>query len=114
MSKFKVEIVETYRRYVEVEAQDEDAAWDDITNKIEEGLIDLPHDEEDYKYDRELFVSEICNEKIKEYSEKELYKEYGYLMDQEHGADLELLIDIMKCNGINVERKNGKFYVLNK
>ena len=114
MSKFKVEIVETYRRYVEVEAQDEDAAGDDITNKIEEGLIDLPRDGEDYKYDRELFVSEICNEKIKEYSEKELYKEYGYLMDQEHGADLELLIDIMKCNGINVERKNGKFYVLNK
>ena len=35
-------------------------------------------------------------------------------MDQEHGTDLELLIDIMKCNGINVERKNGKFYVLNK
>lgn len=59
MSKYKVEIVETYRRYVEVEAQDEDTAWDEITNKIEEGIIDLPRDGEDYKYDRELFVSEV-------------------------------------------------------
>ena len=59
MPKFKVKIVETYRRYVEVEAQDEDAAWDDITNQIEEGLIDLPRDQDDYQYDRELFVSEI-------------------------------------------------------
>lgn len=59
MSKYKVEIVETYRRYVEVEAQDEEAAWDEITNKVEEGIIDLPRDGEDYKYDRELFVSEV-------------------------------------------------------
>ena len=59
MPKYKVEIVETYRRYVEVEAQDEDTAWDEITNKIEEGIIDLPRDGEDYKYDRELFVSEV-------------------------------------------------------
>ena len=59
MPKFKVKIVETYRRYVEVEADDEDAAWDDITNQIEEGLIDLPRDQDDYQYDRELFVSEV-------------------------------------------------------
>ena len=59
MSKFRVEIVETYRRYVEVEAQDEDAAYQEIDNKINEGEIDLLCDGEDYKYDRELFVSEI-------------------------------------------------------
>ena len=59
MSKFKVEIVETYRRYVEVEAEDEDAAYQDIDDKVEEGEIDLPYDGEDYKYDRELFVSEV-------------------------------------------------------
>ena len=59
MSKYKVEIVETYRRYVEVEAQDEEAAWDEITNKVEEGIIDLPCDGEDYKYDRDLFVTEV-------------------------------------------------------
>lgn len=57
--KYKVEIVETYRRYVEVEAQDEDAAYQEIDNKINEGEIDLPCDGENYKYDRELFVSEI-------------------------------------------------------
>lgn len=59
MPKFKVEIVETYRRYVEIEAQDEDAAYQEIDNKINEGKIDLPCDGEDYKYDRELFVSEV-------------------------------------------------------
>ena len=62
MSKFKVEIVETYRRYVEVEAQDEDVAYHDVNNKIAEGIINLPCDGEDYKYDRELFVSEVKEE----------------------------------------------------
>ena len=73
MLKFKVEIVETYRRYVEVEADDEDAAWDDITNQIEEGLIDLPRDQDDYQYDRELFVSEVKVENQLNISEEELY-----------------------------------------
>ena len=59
MQKFRVEIVETYRRYIEVEAQDEDTAYQEINDKIEEGEIDLPRDGEDYKYDRELFVSEV-------------------------------------------------------
>lgn len=62
MSKFKVEIVEKYRRHVEVEAEDEDAAYWDIDDKINEGEIDLPCDREDYKYDRELFVSEVKEE----------------------------------------------------
>ena len=73
MLKFKVEIVETYRRYVEVEAEDEDAVWDDITNQIEKGIIDLPCDGEDYKYDRELFVSEVKVENQLNISEEELY-----------------------------------------
>ena len=47
MQKFKVEIVETYRRHVEVEAEDEDAAYQDIDDKISEGTIDLPCDGED-------------------------------------------------------------------
>lgn len=59
MPKFRVEIVETYRRYVKVNAQDEDTAYYEIDNKINEGEIDLPCDGEDYKYDRELFVSEV-------------------------------------------------------
>lgn len=41
MPKFKVEIVETYRRYVEVEAEDADAAYQDIDDKIAEGEIDI-------------------------------------------------------------------------
>lgn len=54
--------METYRRYVEVEAEDEDSAYQDIDDKINEGEIDLPCDGEDYKYDRELFVSEVKEE----------------------------------------------------
>ena len=73
MPKFKVKIVETYRRYVEVEADDEDAAWDDITNQIEKGIIDLPRDQDDYQYDRELFVSEVKVENQLNISEEELY-----------------------------------------
>lgn len=58
--RFKVEIVEVYRRYVEVEAQDKDAAYQKIDDKINEGEIALPCDREDYKYDRGLaVVSEI-------------------------------------------------------
>ena len=59
ISKFKVEILETYRRYIEVEADDEDAAYQEIDDKIAEGEIDLPCDGENYKYDRELFVTEV-------------------------------------------------------
>lgn len=57
--KYKVEIVETYRRYVEMEAENKDAAYQEIDDKIADGEIDLPRDGKDYKYDRELFVLEV-------------------------------------------------------
>lgn len=44
-------------------------------------------------------------------SEKELFNKFGYLMDESHGDDVELLIDIMKCNGILVERANGYYLI---
>lgn len=59
MAKFKVEIVETYRRYIEIESYNEDMAYQEVNDKIQEGIINLPCDGKDYKYDRELFVSEI-------------------------------------------------------
>lgn len=59
MKKFKVQIVETYRRYVEIEANDEEEAHEIIANKINEGEIDLPCDGDDYEYDRELSVVNI-------------------------------------------------------
>lgn len=36
-------------------------------------------------------------------TENMLHEQYGYLMDEEHGRDTELLMDIMKCNGIDLE-----------
>ncbi len=59
MAKFKVEIVETYRRYIEIESYNEDMAYQEVDDKIQEGIINLPCDGEGYGYDRELFVSEI-------------------------------------------------------
>lgn len=41
----------------------------------------------------------------------ELFERYGYLMDEEHGDDTELLMDIMKCNGIEVGRRGDMFVV---
>ena len=45
-----------------MEAEDKDAAYQGIDDKVAEGEIDLPCDGEDYKYDRELFVSEVKEE----------------------------------------------------
>ena len=52
--------------------------------------------EEDYDKLHELYDKVGITEDM-------LYEQYGYLMDEEHGKDAELLIDIMKCNGIDLE-----------
>lgn len=44
-------------------------------------------------------------------TKKELFKRYGYLMDRIHGKDEELLVDIMKCNGLEVRREADSFIV---
>lgn len=59
-------------------------------------------------------IISYLEEVVNEFTETQLYEEYGYLMAQEHGKDTELLIDIMKCNGLDVEEKNGKYYVIDK
>lgn len=56
------------------------------------------------------YLEEVANE----FTEALLYEEYGYLMAPEHGKDIELLMDIMKCNGFDVKEKNGKYYVFDK
>lgn len=57
MKKYKVEIVEEYRRTVEIEAEDEDEAYEMVNKKVAEGEIDLPCDGGRYSYSRELFVN---------------------------------------------------------
>ena len=58
MKKFKVDITETYKRTIEIEAESEDEAYEMIEEKIMEGEIDVPCDGGDYDYSRDLFVSE--------------------------------------------------------
>ena len=45
------------------------------------------------------------------YTEKQMYEKYGYLMDAQHGNDIELLIDILKETGSNVGRIGKLFYI---
>lgn len=59
-------------------------------------------------------IISYLEEVVNEFTEEQLYKEYGYLMDKAHGNDTELLMDIMKCNGLDVERSNGKYLVIDK
>lgn len=59
-------------------------------------------------------IISYLEEVVNEFTEKQLYEKYGYLMAQEHGKDIELLIDIMKCNGIDIKEKSGKYYVIDK
>ena len=54
--KYNVEITETYQRTVEIEAENEDDAYEKVDEMINNGEIDLPCDGEEYDYSRELFV----------------------------------------------------------
>jgi hypothetical protein len=51
-------------------------------------------------YLKKIKVSE--DGKVLVYTEKELHNKYGYLMDNEHGKDTELLIDILKETGLEI------------
>lgn len=56
MKKFKVDIVETYKRTIEIEAENEDEAYDNVDQLIMAGAVDLPCDGGTYVYSRDLFV----------------------------------------------------------
>lgn len=45
-------------------------------------------------------------------SEEEMFDKFGYLMAEDHGDDIELLVDIMKCNGITVKHLGKKYLVI--
>lgn len=55
--KYKVDITETYKRTVEIEAEDSDEAYEKVDEMVNEGIIDLPRDGDDYDYERYLMVN---------------------------------------------------------
>ena len=57
MKKYIIDVVETYKRSVEIEAETEDEAQDIVAEKINAG--DIPCDGGGYDYGCELFVSEV-------------------------------------------------------
>lgn len=58
MKKFKVDIVETYKRTIVIEAENDDEAYEVVDEMVNEGEIDLPCDGGKYDYSRDLFVNE--------------------------------------------------------
>ena len=50
---------------------------------------------------------------FKVYTKQELYEKYGYLMNNSHIKDIQLLINIMQDNGLSVVRI-GSLFVVNK
>lgn len=59
MALFKVDITETYKRTITVEAADCDKAYEIVDNKITEGEINLPCDGGDYSYERYLYTGKM-------------------------------------------------------
>lgn len=54
--KYKVEIAETYKRTVEIEANSSGEAYEIVDEMINSGEIDIPCDGSEYDYERYLNV----------------------------------------------------------
>lgn len=59
MKKYKVLIVETYKREIEVNSENEEEAYECVEERVNNGDIDLPCDGGKYDYEREIFVNEV-------------------------------------------------------
>ena len=59
MKKYIIDVVETYKRSVEIKAETEDEARNIVAEKINTGDIDIPCDGGGYDYEYELFASEV-------------------------------------------------------
>lgn len=59
MKTYKVLIVETYKREIEVSSDNEEEAYEYVEKSVNSGEIDLPCDGGKYDYERELFVNEV-------------------------------------------------------
>lgn len=56
--KYKVDIAETYKRTMEVEAESSEEAYDKVDEMVNNGEVDLPCDGGSYNYERFLTVKE--------------------------------------------------------
>ena len=62
----------------------------------------------------ELYNKEGSESKLYEVlTETELFDRYGYLLSKEHGRDTELLLDVLHCNGVEMQRIGQLFYFNN-
>lgn len=45
------------------------------------------------------------------FTEEQMFAMYGYILSEEYGKDIELLLDILKEYGLNFKKKNNYYYV---
>ena len=109
MQKYQVMYQTTIYAYVNVEADSMEEAKEIANNRVLNGE-ELTQDnigvwQYDNIYDENGNVIDD-NEHYSYYllTEDELFDKYGYLMDENHGIDVDLLVDIMKCNGFRVRK----------
>lgn len=116
MQKYQVMYQTTIYAYVNVEADNIEEAKEIANNRVLNGeeLIednigvwqyDNIYDENGNVIDDNGYSSYLA-------TEDDLFGKYGYLIDESHGRDVNLLVDIMKCNGIGVEKLNNSYLVV--
>lgn len=117
MQKYQVMYQATIYAYVNVEADSMEEAKEIADNRVLNGE-ELIEDnigvwQYDHIYDENGNI--IDDNKHSLYylvTEDELFGKYGYLMDENHGRDVDLLVDIMKCNGIKIEKLNNSYLIV--
>lgn len=118
MQKYQVMYQTTIYAYLNIDANSPEEAKEIANNKVSNGeeLIednigewqyDHIYDENGNKFDDNGHSSYLA-------TEDELFSKYGYLMDENHGRDVDLLVDIMKCNGVKVEKLNNSYLVVDE
>lgn len=116
MQKYQVMYQTTIYAYVNVEAASIEEAKEIANNRVlnSEELIEdnIGVWQYDYIYDENGNI--IDDNEYASYlvTEDELFSKYGYLMDENHGRDVDLLVDIMKCNGVRIEKLNNSYLVI--
>jgi hypothetical protein len=116
MQKYQVMYQTTIYTYINVEADSIEEAKEIANNRVLNGE-ELIEDnigvwQYDHIYDENGNI--IDDNEYSPYlvTEDELFGKYGYLMDENHGRDVDLLVDIMKCNGVRIEKLNNSYLVI--
>lgn len=105
----------TIYAYVNVEADSMEEAKEIADNRVLNGEELIEDNIGGWSYDHTYDENGNITDDNKHFSlatEDDLFDKYGYLMDENHGRDVDLLVDIMKYNGVKVEKLNNSYLVV--